>query len=134
MRASFARLRLNAPFVLGLALGLSAFAQVPGTPQPGSPVLRPDGTGAYATGKYRNLFAEMGKSGPEIRRKMDSAFQQLFHGNPTNEAVYFEAGTNADGLLAFVTDIKHRDVRSEGLSYGMRIAVQLNQQVEFDAI
>ena len=94
----------------------------------------PDGTGAYATGKYRNLFVEIGKSQPEIRRKIKAAFQQLFHGNPTNEAVYYEAGTNADGLLAFVTDIKHRDVRSEGLSYGMIIAVQLNKKAEFDAI
>ena len=94
----------------------------------------PDGAGAYATGKYRNLFAEIGKSQPEIRRKIDAAFQQLFHGNPTNEAVYYEAGTNADGLLAFVTDIKHRDVRSEGLSYGMIIAVQLDKKAEFDAI
>ncbi len=27
----------------------------------------PDGSGAYATGKYRNLIAEIGKSQPEIR-------------------------------------------------------------------
>lgn len=94
----------------------------------------PDGTGAYATGKYRNLFAEIGKPQVEIRRKIDAAFQQLFHGNPNNEAVYYEAGTNAEGLLAFVTDIKHRDVRSEGLSYGMIIAVQLDKKPEFDAI
>lgn len=38
------------------------------------------------------------------------------------------------GLLAFVTDIKHRDVRSEGLSYGMIIAVQLGKKAEFDAV
>ena len=90
--------------------------------------------GAFATGKYRNLFAEAGHSQTEIRQKVDSAFQQLFHGDPTNEAVYYEAGTNADGLLAFTTDIKHHDVRTEGLSYGMMIAVQLNKQSEFDAL
>ena len=93
-----------------------------------------NGAGAFVTGKYRNLFAEAGKSPAEIRRKIDSAFQQLFHGNPTNEAVYFEAGTNENGRLAFITDIKHRDVRSEGLSYGMMIAVQLDKKAEFDAI
>ena len=93
-----------------------------------------DGSGAYATGKYRNLFAEAGHSQTEIRQKIDSAFQQLFHGDPNTQTVYYEAGTNANGLLAFTTDIKHRDVRSEGLSYGMIIAVQLNKQVEFDAI
>ncbi len=93
-----------------------------------------DGAGAYATSNYRNLFAEIGKSQSEIHQKIDSAFRQLFHGDPTNEAVYFEAGTNADGLLAFITDIKHHDVRTEGMSYGMNIAVQLNKKAEFDAL
>ncbi|HYG24558.1 MAG TPA: glycosyl hydrolase family 8 [Verrucomicrobiae bacterium] len=93
-----------------------------------------DGNGAYVTKKYRNLFAELGKSPLEIRGKIDSAFQQLFHGDPANQAVYYEAGTNENGRLAFVTDIKHRDVRSEGLSYGMMISVQLDKKAEFDAI
>lgn len=123
-KSPIARILLLIAWMLALSRSLSA-ADVP---------RNPDGTGAYATGKYRNLFAEIGKSPQEIRRKIDAAFQQLFHGNQTNEAVYYEAGTNADGLLAFVTDIKHRDVRSEGLSYGMMIAVQLNKKAEFDAI
>ncbi len=93
-----------------------------------------DGAGAFATGRYRNLFAEIGKSETEIRKKVDSSFQQLFHGNPTNETVYYEAGNNTNGPLAFVTDIKHHDVRTEGLSYGMIIAVQLGKKAEFDAI
>ena len=93
-----------------------------------------DGNGAFATGRYRNLFAELGKSPPEIRRKIDRAFQQLFHGDPATQAIYYEAGSNSNGPLALVTDIKHRDVRSEGLSYGMIIAVQLDEKAEFDAI
>jgi oligosaccharide reducing-end xylanase len=93
-----------------------------------------DGNGAFATGKYRNLFAEIGKSPAEIRQKIDGAFQQLFHGNPTNQTVYYTAGSNSNGPLAYLTDIKHRDVRSEGLSYGMIIAVQLDKKAEFDAI
>ena len=93
-----------------------------------------DGTGAYATGHYRNLFAEAGHSPAETRHKLDAAFQQLFHGNPTNEAIYFAAGGNSNGPLAFITDIKHHDVRTEGMSYGMMIAVQLNHPAEFDAL
>jgi oligosaccharide reducing-end xylanase len=93
-----------------------------------------DGNGAFATGKYRNLFAEIGKSPQEIRQKIDGAFQQLFHGNLTNETVYYTAGSNSNGPLAYLTDIKHNDVRSEGLSYGMIIAVQLDKKAEFDAI
>jgi oligosaccharide reducing-end xylanase len=93
-----------------------------------------NGSGAFATGHYRNLFAENGHSPAAIQNKVDSAFQQLFHGDPTNQAVFYYAGTNADGPLAYVTDIKHHDVRTEGLSYGMMIAVQMNKKMEFDAI
>jgi oligosaccharide reducing-end xylanase len=93
-----------------------------------------DGSGAYSNGRYRNLFAEAGHSQSEIRKKVDGAFQQLFHGNLTNETVYYEAGSNSNGPLAFITDIKHRDVRTEGLSYGMIIAVQLNKKAEFDSL
>jgi oligosaccharide reducing-end xylanase len=94
----------------------------------------PGGTGAYATGNYRNLFAEAGHSQAEIQQKIDGAFQQLFHGNPTNETVYYPAGSNSNGPLAYITDVKHHDVRTEGLSYGMMIAVQLNKRPEFDAL
>ncbi|HEX4350633.1 MAG TPA: glycosyl hydrolase family 8 [Verrucomicrobiae bacterium] len=93
-----------------------------------------DGAGAFATGRYRNLFAEAGHSKSEIRKKVDSAFQQLFHGDPASEAVYFAAGNNSNGPLAYITDIKHNDVRTEGLSYGMMIAAQLNRKEEFDAL
>jgi oligosaccharide reducing-end xylanase len=90
--------------------------------------------GAAATGRYRNLFAENGHSQTEIDAKINGAFQQLFHGDPANQAVYFSAGTNANGALAYITDVKHNDVRTEGLSYGMMIAVQLDRQAEFNAL
>lgn len=93
-----------------------------------------DGNGAYATGNYRNLFAENGHSPKEIRQKIDGAFQQLFHGDATNQAVYYSAGANSNGPLAFITDIKHHDVRTEGLSYGMIIAVELDKKAEFYAL
>jgi len=92
------------------------------------------GKGAFATGHCRNLFAEAGHSQKEIREKIDGAFQQLFHGDLTNETVYYEAGSNSNGPLAYITDIKHNDVRTEGLSYGMIIAVQLDKKAEFDAL
>jgi oligosaccharide reducing-end xylanase len=93
-----------------------------------------DGDGAFATGRYRNLFVEAGHSPKEVRRKIDAAFQQLFHGDPTNQAVYFSVGNNLNGPLGYITDIKHHDVRTEGLSYGMMIAAQLNRKAEFDAL
>lgn len=93
-----------------------------------------DGKGAFVTGKYRNLFAEAGRTQDEIRTKIDGAFKQLFHGDPDTQAIYYQAGTNSNGPLAYTTDIKHKDVRSEGLSYGMIIAVQMDKKAEFDAI
>jgi oligosaccharide reducing-end xylanase len=92
------------------------------------------GSGAFATGKYRNLFVENGHSPEEVTAKINGAFKQLFHGDPNTQAVYFPAGKNENGPLAYIYDINSRDVRSEGMSYGMMIAVQLDKKAEFDAI
>jgi oligosaccharide reducing-end xylanase len=93
-----------------------------------------NGSGAYAAGHYRNLFAEDGHSQQDIRQKVDGAFEQLFHGDPSNQAVYYPAGSNSNGPLAYITDIRNHDVRTEGLSYGMMIAVEMNKKAEFDAL
>jgi oligosaccharide reducing-end xylanase len=93
-----------------------------------------DGTGAYGTGKYRNLFAEDGHSQNEIAAKIDAVYQQLFHGDKQTQAIAFDAGKNENGPLMYVTDWANHDVRTEGMSYGMMITVQLNKKVEFDAI
>lgn len=90
--------------------------------------------GAFATGSYRNLFVEAGHSAEEVTTKINAAFQQLFYGAPNTEAVYFSAGANANGPLAYILDMYNKDVRSEGMSYGMMVAVQLNKKSEFDAL
>lgn len=93
-----------------------------------------DGDGAFRTGRYRDLFAEQGHPPAETKAKIEKAFQQLFHGDALSERVYFEAGSNAAGPLAYVTDWANNDARSEGMSYGMMIAVQLDKKREFDAL
>ncbi|MBV9612087.1 MAG: hypothetical protein JO091_06425 [Acidobacteriaceae bacterium] len=93
-----------------------------------------DGSGAFKTGKYRNLFAENGHTAQQIEAKMEAAYQQLFHGDPKTQATAFAAGSNANGRLMYVTDWANHDVRTEGMSYGMMIAVQLGNKSEFDAI
>lgn len=94
-----------------------------------------DGAGAYRTQRYRNLLAErLGVSPADTHRKIEQAFQQLFHGDGQEERVYFETGVNANGPLAYVTDWANNDARSEGMSYGMMIAVQLGKKREFDAL
>lgn len=95
---------------------------------------KPRTGGAFATGQYRNLFRESGRSQEEIRKKIDSAFEQLFHGDTATQAVFYWSGQNANGRLAYLSDINNRDVRSEGMSYGMMIAVQLDRKAEFDAL
>ena len=92
-----------------------------------------NGSGAYVSKRYRNLFQENGHIHEKIVAKIDLAFQQLFHSD-TSKTIYFEAGENANGPLAYISDVLHHDVRSEGMSYGMMIAVQLNKKKEFDAL
>src|ERR1039457_2745081 len=92
------------------------------------------GAGAFAAKRYRNPFLEAGHSQKEISQKISAAFQQLFHGDPDTQAVYYPVGRNANGPLAYLSDINNKDVRSEGMSYGMMIAVQVDKKAEFDAL
>ena len=98
------------------------------------PAMPGDGNGAYKTHQYRDLFAEQGHTPAETRAKIEKAFQQLFHGDGQEERVYFETGANENGTLAYITDWANNDARSEGMSYGMMIAVQMNKKREFDAL
>jgi oligosaccharide reducing-end xylanase len=99
-----------------------------------SPTRAQTSAGAAVTGRYRNLFVEAGQTPAEVSARIEKTFQQLFHGDSANETVYYSAGQNANGPLAYVTDINNHDVRTEGMSYGMMIAVQLDKKPEFDAL
>lgn len=90
--------------------------------------------GAFYTGKYRNLFVETGYSQSEVTEKINRAFGQLFHGDRNSQTVYYPAGENGNGELAYLSDVNSGDVRSEGMSYGMMICVQLDKKKEFDAL
>ncbi|RYY60773.1 MAG: glycoside hydrolase [Chitinophagaceae bacterium] len=83
--------------------------------------------GAAATNHYRNVFAEHGYRKADINAKVDKAFHDLFEGP---HRIYFEVGDS----MAYVSDIKNNDARSEGLSYGMMVAVQLDRKEIFDRI
>lgn len=117
-----------------LLLTLLTGCAVPAAEEPDPAASPPVEAGAVATGTYPNLFAEAGYAPAEIRARVGSAFAQLFHGDPDEEAIYYEDGANDDGPLAYVLDVNSEDVRSEGMSYGMMIAVQLDRKREFDAI
>ena len=127
--------------LLGFIAAQNQIAPNPGKPAPhvnpplgDFPRMPGDGSGAYKTHTYRDLFAEQGHSPAEARAKVDKAFNQLFHGDGEEERLYFETGANENGPLAYMTDWANNDARTEGMSYGMMIAVQLNKKREFDAI
>ncbi|MFN8436043.1 MAG: glycosyl hydrolase family 8 [Cytophagales bacterium] len=88
------------------------------------------GQGAYFTGVYRNMFKELlNKTDAEVTTKVNTAFQQIFYGN-SSQQLYYPVGTD----MAYILDVNNNDVRSEGMSYGMMICVQLDKQAEFNKI
>jgi oligosaccharide reducing-end xylanase len=89
--------------------------------------LTPWTKGAFETKQYRNLFAEAGYSQDEINAKLQQIFYSLFE---SPNRIYFEQGDS----LAYISDIKNRDVRTEGMSYGMMIAVQFDKKDIFDRL
>lgn len=83
--------------------------------------------GGMQTGRYRNYFAEMGYSSEDIDRRVNGVFQEVFFGP---NRVYFEVGDS----LGYISDLKNHDVRTEGMSYGMMIAVEMNRKDIFDRL
>lgn len=83
--------------------------------------------GAFATRRYRNLFAELGYKQKDIDKKLKSVFESVFYGP---DKVYFEVGDS----MAYISDIKNYDVRTEGMSYGLMIAVQFDRKDIFDRL
>lgn len=87
--------------------------------------------GTYYSGEYENLFAKLlDKTESEVLAKVDSAFRQLFYGDNENERVYYPVEPD----MAYIHDVNNNDVRSEGMSYGMMIAVQLDKKEEFNRL
>ena len=73
--------------------------------------------GAFYTGQYRNVFAELGHSQEEIAQKLKDAFHTVFYG-PDDEKFYFEAGDD----MGYFEDTGNFDARTEGMSYARDIA------------
>ncbi|WP_347332475.1 glycosyl hydrolase family 8 [Marinimicrobium locisalis] len=99
-------------------------------PPPPPPPVLPD-QGAYESGVYRNLFEEMGISQAEVDARVQEVYDQLFHSpDQENEAIFIPVGDD----MAYIWDVGNDDVRSEGMSYGMMMAVQLGRKDDFDRL
>ncbi|MDG4794187.1 glycosyl hydrolase family 8 [Micromonospora sp. WMMD1082] len=105
------------------------------TPAP-PPAPNPPSTGAFASGVYRNLFTEWDSSltPSAVSAKLNTYWNHFFTGTDDTRRLYYPAGSNSNGALAYIKDTGNDDVRSEGMSYGMMIAVQMNKRAEFDAL
>ena len=86
--------------------------------------------GAFYTGKYRNLFHEAGYTEAQVNQRLADLWQTYFEGNENNERLYYEYGDD----MAYILDTGNDDVRSEGMSYGMMLCVQLDKQKEFNKL
>jgi oligosaccharide reducing-end xylanase len=102
------------PFLVALAVTAGAAAPVP-----------------FAPARVPNLFSTLlGKSEAELDAKLANAWRQFTTGDERTERLVYPVA----GDLAYVPDVYSRDVRTEGLSYVMMIAVQLDHQREFDQV
>lgn len=85
--------------------------------------------GAYYSGKYRNVFEEAGYQREEIDRRKEEIFQTLFYGTP-EERIYHPVGKD----MGYIEDTGNHDARTEGMSYGMMMCVQMDKKEEFDRL
>ncbi len=76
---------------------------------------------------YRNVFAEIGKTGQEINQRLKEVVNTFFYGE---DKVYFPVGED----MAYIEDTGNHDARTEGMSYGMMMCVQLDMKEEFDRL
>src|SRR5262252_4320290 len=96
------------------------------------------GTAPSAGGLFRSL---LGKAQTDIDNKVNTAVNRFFGigtGEPTTPTVatgyrcHYEMPQ--DSSMAFIWAADSNDIRSEGMSYGMMVAVQMNMQTQFDRL
>ena len=77
--------------------------------------------------EYRNVFVEAGIEESAVNQRLKEITNHFFKGE---DSFYHET---ADGM-GYLEDTGNNDARTEGMSYGMMICVQLNMKEEFDRI
>ncbi|WP_404455168.1 xylanase [Virgibacillus necropolis] len=85
---------------------------------------------AFHKSQYRNLLKEYGYSEEEILKRIDETWDKLFSDEHEETQIYYTVGDDE----AYMLDTGNIDVRTEGMSYGMMMAVQLNKQDVFDRL
>lgn len=79
--------------------------------------------------EYRNIFAELGYPEEEIEARLNRIFETMFYGSE-EERIYHPVGDD----MGYMVDTGNLDARTEGMSYGMMMCVQMNKKEEFDRL
>lgn len=101
--------------------------------------------GAFESGNYRNLFTELGieQDQAAVTNAMQAAYDFYFNtGDYNTERLYYNASAPGQPKQAYIRTADsldqsgniRPDIRSEGMSYGMMITVQMDDQDKFDAL
>ncbi|WP_099458643.1 glycosyl hydrolase family 8 [Paenibacillus crassostreae] len=85
--------------------------------------------GSFYTGQYRNLLKDYGIDQQEINTRLEDTWSKLFEGDEDTR-IYYPQGED----MGYMLDTGNLDARSEGMSYGMMMAVQLNRKDVFDRL
>ncbi len=85
-------------------------------------------SGAYFTDEYPNLFTEIGITDEECEKTIKETFETMFFDK--KERIYFEKSNN----MGYMLDTGNYDARTEGMSYGMMMAVQMDRKDIFDRL
>jgi oligosaccharide reducing-end xylanase len=89
------------------------------------------GEGCTPPTAYPNLFVSLlGQTQTDSDAKIAAAWNQLYSPSSSNTVFYNGPGSEE----SYVQDVANNDVRTEGQSYGMMTAVQLDHQTEFDRL
>jgi len=128
--AQFLSRRFESALILFAIIFLPLGAVQADVAAPADRALPADKGGAFFSNVYPNLLAELGISQVDIQKRIERAWQTLFYGDPETERVYFPVGED----MAYILDVNQGFVHSEGISYGMMIAVQLDKKEEFDRL
>ncbi len=84
---------------------------------------------AYRDRSYTNYLQQYGISEEAGRKRCEEIFQTLFYGTE-EERIYHPAGED----MGYMEDTGNHDARTEGMSYGMMMCVQMDKKEEFDRI
>ncbi|MCL2406214.1 MAG: glycosyl hydrolase family 8 [Defluviitaleaceae bacterium] len=78
--------------------------------------------------QYPDLFTEAGIAKQDVQQKIKTTFETMFF-DPTHR-IYYESGLD----MGYMLDTGNNDARSEGMSYGMMMAMQMDRQDIFDRL